>query len=153
MVTNEEIADQIDELGDRLLLDGDSWFKVAAYHRAATTFRGLSEELTTIVAEGRLRKLKGIGEAISSKVEAYLETGHIPALDRIRDAQPAGLLALFRQTGIAPRRLRALATGPLGIDSPDKLRSAIDSGAFEAFERPDAKEKVRLGRWRGGMLR
>jgi DNA polymerase (family 10) len=148
VATNEEVAEQFDELGDRLLLEGESWFKVSAYRKAAATFRGISENVEAIAAEGHLRKLPGIGEAIASKVEAYLETGHIPALDRLQSAQPDGLLLLFRETGIAPRRLRMLAEGPLEIDSAEKLSNALDSGALESVTALDAPSRQALAKWR-----
>jgi DNA polymerase (family 10) len=149
--TNEELAAQFDELGDRLLLDGELWFKVAAYRRAAATIRSLTEDVETIASNGRLRKLPGIGEAITSKVEVYRETGHIPALERVRAAQPAGLLSLFRETGLAPRLVRALALGPLAIASAENLREAIDSGALDALPELDARAKRVLTRWRTGL--
>lgn len=103
--TNLQLADQFDELADRLSSQGDSWFKVAAYRRAASTLRNLQEEVAIVAAQGRLRKLPGIGAAISSKIEAYLQTGQIPLLERLRGEQPPGLLRALRQ-GSMPGRPR-----------------------------------------------
>jgi DNA polymerase (family 10) len=89
VTTNTEVAEQFDELADRLLRQGESWFKVAAYRRAAATLRKLDEPIDAIAAQGRLRSLPGVGAAIATKIQDYLKTGHIPALDRVRSEQDA----------------------------------------------------------------
>jgi DNA polymerase (family 10) len=132
MISNAEVAQQFDELADRLLLEGESWFKVSAYRRVAATLTDLEEPVQDLSTKGRLRSVPGVGAAIARKIDDYLETGHIPLLDRLRDAQPPGQLELLRQTGLTPRRVRALAASPLGIDSLDGLRRASKDGALRS---------------------
>jgi len=88
LATNDEIADQFDEIAARMYLAGESWFKIAAYRRAAATFRGSEDEVRQLAKEERLRELRGVGKEIALKTEAYLATGHIPLLDRLRALQP-----------------------------------------------------------------
>jgi DNA polymerase (family 10) len=138
MPSNDEIAEQFEEIADRMLLEGDSWFKVSAYQRAAKTFRGMSESLEDISSRGRLRKVPGVGDAIATKIDAFLHTGQIPLLERLRAEQPLGQLDLMRQTRLTPRRVRALAASPLHIRTIDELREALatadllGSGALDA---------------------
>src|SRR6266571_2966143 len=99
MTSNAEVAEQFDEIADRLLLDGESWFKVSAYRRAAESLRGMELAVEGIAARNALRRVPGVGDAIRTKIEAFLETGHIPLLDRLRLEQAPGLLALMRETG------------------------------------------------------
>lgn len=153
MTRNEETAAQFDELGDRLLLEGESWFKVSAYRRAAKTFRELEEDVADTAAHGRLQDLPGIGEAIGSKAEAYLRTGRIPLLDRLRATQPDGLLRLLRETGLTPRRVRALAAEPLAIDSPEKLVHALERGTLEPAAALDAAGLRTVRAWRAQKAR
>ncbi len=87
MTTNAEVAAQFEELADRLLQQHESWFKVAAYRKAAATIRDLGEPVEAIAARGGLRSLPGVGAAIATKIQDYLTTGHIPTLDRVRAEQ------------------------------------------------------------------
>jgi DNA polymerase (family 10) len=87
MTTNAEVAAQFDELADRLQKQGEAWFKVAAYRKAAATIRALEEPVETLAARGELRSLPGVGAAIATKIQDYLTSGHIPALDRVRAEQ------------------------------------------------------------------
>jgi DNA polymerase (family 10) len=87
MTTNAEVAAQFEELADRLQRQRESWFKVAAYRKAAATIGGLEEPIEAIAARGELRSLPGVGAAIATKIQDYLATGHIPALDRVRAEQ------------------------------------------------------------------
>src|SRR5437870_5243193 len=130
-VSNSAVAEQFEELADRLLLQGEAWFKVSAYRRAVQTLRGLRDPVERIAARHGLGLLPGVGAAITDKINAYLETGHIPLLDRLRGEQSPGLLALMRETGLTPRNVRALANSPLRIDSLERLREAIQAGGLE----------------------
>jgi DNA polymerase (family 10) len=87
MTTNAEVAVQFEELADRLLQQHESWFTIAAYRKAAATIRAAEEPIEALAARGTLRSLPGIGAAIATKIQDYLATGHIPALDRVRAEQ------------------------------------------------------------------
>jgi DNA polymerase (family X) len=137
LVSNLEVAQQFEELADRLLLEGESWFKVSAYQRAAQTLTNLDESVQDLSAKGRLRSLPGVGDAIARKIQDYLETGHIPLLDRLREQQPAGQLDLMRQTGLTPRRVRALAASPLHIESTERLVEALAGGTLQTSQALD----------------
>jgi DNA polymerase (family X) len=89
MTTNTEIAAQFEELAERLQQRHESWFKIAAYRKAAATIRATPEPVESIAARGQLRTLPGVGAAIAVKILDYLATGHIPALDRVRAEQRA----------------------------------------------------------------
>jgi DNA polymerase (family 10) len=127
MNRNAEIAAQFDEIADRLLLLGESWFKVRAYQRAAGVMRSSTEDVVVLSAEGRLGGLPGVGDAISQKTADYLATGHIPLLDRLREQVPDGRLALLR-AGLTPAQVRELGDR-LGVESADQLREALARGA------------------------
>ncbi len=137
-MSNAEVAEQFEEIADRLLLEGDSWFKVSAYRRAAESLRGMEQPVEAIAARNALRKVPGVGDAIRAKIEAFLETGHIPLLDRLRSEQAPGLLALMRETALPPRRVRALAAGPLHVESIDRLRELLADGDLERSGSLDA---------------
>lgn len=122
MDRNAEIAAQFHEIADRLLLLGESWFKVRAYRRAAEIMRAADQDIAALSDAGHLTDLPGIGAAIAAKTADYLATGHIPLLDRLRERVPDGLLALLR-VGLTPAQVRELHAA--GIDSPETLRGRL----------------------------
>ena len=122
-----EVADVLEEIGRLLDFKGENPFKVRAYANAARALADLSEPLDVVLAEGRLREIPGIGSAIADKIVAYIETGSIPLLERLRDEIPAGVLDLVAVPGLGPKRARA-AFGALGIASLDDLEAAAASG-------------------------
>ena len=92
---NRAVAQLFDDLGALLELQGESAFRVNAYHRAAETLRGLGRDLAEISAAGELRTIPGVGEAIAAKIEEILATGQLPALEREKEKVPATLLVLL----------------------------------------------------------
>lgn len=125
---NAEVAAAFDEIADRMLLKGESWFKVRAYRAGADAIRsaGSVEEL---IARGELAKLPHVGKAIAEKTRSYLDCGAIPLLERLRGEVPAGLLLLVR-AGMPPFAVRR-AHGRFGVDGPDTLRAALAAGRLD----------------------
>ncbi len=73
--------------------------------------------------EGRATELAGIGATLQEKIVALVETGSIPAAEKLRAKFPPGLVAITRLPGLGPKRARLLYS-ELGIDSPAALREA-----------------------------
>lgn len=86
---NRRIADLFDEMADLLEARHANDFRVRAYRRGAEVLRTL---LTSVVAilddSGRpgLEELPGIGQSLAYAIERYVETGRIPMLKQLRDA-------------------------------------------------------------------
>src|SRR5579875_2636009 len=125
-LTNAQIADSLEELGDLYELDGADRHRVLAYRRAARAIRESSASVAALVGEGRARELPGIGQTLEAKIGDLLAYGEIPAAVALKQRYPAGVIALTRLPGIGPKRARALFTD-LGIDSA-ALRAAAAAG-------------------------
>jgi DNA polymerase (family 10) len=120
---NPAIADALEELGDLYELDGAIVHRVLAYRRAAEAIREASVSVGALARAGRATELPGIGGTLQEKIVALLDTGSIPAADRLRAKFPPGLLAITRIPGLGPKRARLLHE-QLGVDSPQALREA-----------------------------
>ncbi|MGA2165391.1 MAG: helix-hairpin-helix domain-containing protein, partial [Solirubrobacteraceae bacterium] len=123
---NAAIADALEELGDLYELDGAIVHRVLAYRRAAGTVREASTSVGALARAGRATELPGVGETLQEKIVALLDTGAIPAAERLRAKFPPGLIAITRIPGIGPKRARLLHE-QLGIDSPQALREAAEA--------------------------
>jgi DNA polymerase (family 10) len=122
-LANPAIADALEELGDLYELDGAVVYRVLAYRRAAEAIRGASVSVGALARAGRATELPGVGETLQEKIVALLDTGAIPATERLRAKFPPGLIAITRIPGLGPKRARLLHE-QLGIDSPQALREA-----------------------------
>ena len=122
---NATIASLFDELADLYELDGAVVHRVLAYRNAAKSVREAPRSVAAMTRDGKVTELPGIGRTLEEKIEALLETGTIPAVEKLRARIPAGLIDLTRLPGLGPKRARKLYD-ELGIDSLESLRAAAE---------------------------
>ena len=91
---NADVAAVFYEIADLLDLQ-DVAFKPVAYRRAARNIESLDEDITSIVKEGRVRDIPGVGEAIADKIDELVRTGRLEYLDKLRSEIPAGLVEML----------------------------------------------------------
>ncbi len=125
-VPNAEIAAVLDELGDLYELDGAVVHRVVAYRTAAKTVRESTVSVAALAVEGRATELPGIGKTLQEKIVDLVQTGSIPAAEKLRAKFPAGLVEMTKLPGLGPKRARKLFD-ELGIDSLDALRAAAEA--------------------------
>src|SRR6478752_6962318 len=82
-LSNAAIADALEELGDLYELDGAIVHRVLAYRTAARSVRDASVSVAALAREGRAHELPGIGATLEEKILALVQTGTIPAAERL----------------------------------------------------------------------
>lgn len=123
---NTTIAALFDELADLYELDGAVVHRVLAYRNAAKSIREAPRSVAAMTREGKVTELPGIGRTLEEKIEALLDTGTIPAVEKLRARIPAGLVDMTRLPGLGPKRARKLFD-ELGVDSLESLKAAAES--------------------------
>jgi DNA polymerase (family 10) len=101
------IVGVLEEIGTLLEIKGENPFKSRAYFNAARALAGI-EDLEGVVAQGKLRQIKGIGEAIAAKVTEYLSTGEIDYYEELKREIPGSLLELTAVPNLGPKKIKAL---------------------------------------------
>jgi len=119
---NEEFIGLMEEFSNLMTKKGEP-MRAMAYQRAAERLMLFPDDITSV---DQLKKapseLKaGLGKTILTKLEEYIATGAIAALDRER-ADP--LIALTQVYGIGPAKAKELIA--LGITSVDQLKAYPD---------------------------
>ncbi|MEA2399938.1 MAG: polymerase [Thermoleophilaceae bacterium] len=127
---NAEIAEAFEELASLYELDGAVVYRVVAYRNAAKAIREAGVSVEEMAREGRVVELSGVGKTIAEKIDALLETGAIPAADKLKARIPSGLIAVTRIPGLGPKRARLLYE-TLGVTSLDELREAAEQGRLK----------------------
>lgn len=104
---NQEIAKIFNEIADLLEIKGDNPFRIRAYRRAALNIESLPKKIETLSKE-ELLKIPGIGQDLADKIEGYIKTGQIQALEDLKKEIPEGLLNIMSVPGIGPKTSKLL---------------------------------------------
>ena len=133
-MTKTEIADVLTEIGTLLELRAENPFKVRAYTAGARAIEGLeNEEFEKLVSEGSLRSVKGIGEALSSKIGELHATGRLEFLDKLKASIEPGLVEMLRIPGLGPKKIIALRRD-LAVTSVAELEKACKDGRVAVLD-------------------
>ena len=135
---NAEIALHFDELADLYELDGAIVHRVVAYRNAAKAIREASASIEEMTRAGRVTELAGIGKTIEEKIGTLLDTGKIPAAEKLKAKYPPGLVEVTRVPGLGPKKARRLFD-ELGVDSLDALKAAAEGEQIRALKGFGAK--------------
>jgi DNA polymerase (family 10) len=112
-----EVLKILRELGARLELDA------RAYGRTAENLSLRPIPLDQLIAEGRVKDIPGIGDALESVVTRLHETGEHAGLNATREKVPKRVRAMLRISGLKLDRIRKLHTD-LCISSVATLEEA-----------------------------
>ncbi|MDE3197542.1 MAG: DNA-binding protein [Acidobacteriota bacterium] len=133
-VLNEQIARRLEEVASLYNEQRANAFRIAAWRRAATTIRRLSEPLATLYSrdgiEG-LRRLPGVGPQIASALRSILTAGTLPLLERLRrEMSPVDILRSVPGIGrVQAGRLHR----DLAISTLEDLELAAHDGRLAAI--------------------
>lgn len=121
-MTQKSITKILEDIAMLLEIKGENPFKTRAYYNAAKTLSGITN-LEELIREKRLREIKGIGEALSEKIEEYSTTGSMKYLDELTREVPESLLELMQIPNLGPKKIKVLYD-ELGISNIGELEYA-----------------------------
>jgi DNA polymerase (family 10) len=124
-MTNAEIADAFDELAVLYELDGAVKYRVLAYSSAAKAIREHPVSVVEMARDGRATEIPGVGKTLEEKILALLETGTIPAAEKLKAKYPPSLIEVTRVPHLGPKTVRRLYD-ELDVASLEDLRVAAE---------------------------
>ena len=144
MSRNDEVADRFEEFADRLEATGVE-YKPQSYRRAAENIRAHPGAIESLAAEGQdaVEAIEGVGDALSSKVVEYVETGEIEELEELRAELPVDMAALTRVEGVGPKTVGTLYE-ELGVEDLDDLEAAAEAERIQEVEGFGAKTEENI---------
>jgi len=132
-ITNEEIADKLEELANYLELEGGDIYKIRAYKNAAQVIRGIGEDLCEMVKQGKdLKAYSGIGTNIENKIIEIVETGDLAKLKKLRPKYPKDILKLLNIHGLGIKKIKTLCES-LNITSLKELLDYAEKGRIKSL--------------------
>jgi DNA polymerase (family 10) len=133
-MTNAQISERLNEIAALMEFDGEPFFKIKAYERAARSLEDSPTPAQSLIASGELAQLPGIGKAISQKIADIDRTGTCKYLEELRAKFPPTILELLRVPGVGAKTAVAMYR-ELGIGGLDDLRKAVADGSISRVPR------------------
>ena len=145
-MNNSQIAETFQSIAGLLEMKGEKVFTIRAYQRAARTIERLPMELDAMLREEQdLRKIPGIGKAISEKIAEMVDTNSLTYYDRLKAEFPDGILDVMQIPGLGPKTVRRLWQ-ELGVTDISGLQAAIDDGSLAGLPRLGKKTAENIAR-------
>lgn len=134
-ISNREIAEVLDEIGEYLAME-DVPFKPRAFEKAAETVAALNEEIMSVYKQGgrkALDAIPGVGVSIGEAIEELLKTGHVKRHEALKKKIPVHLTELRAIEGLGPKSIKKLYER-LKIKTVADLERAARAGKIRKLE-------------------
>lgn len=132
-MNNERVAAILDDIGDMLDIQGESPFRVRAYHRAANSIRSLPDDVNVLARQGQLTSIPAVGEGLAERIEELLKTGQMTYYEQLKEQVPPRLLELMRIPGVGPKKAKLLYE-ELKVTTVDELLEAAKAHRIEGLK-------------------
>ncbi|GAV31587.1 3'-5' exodeoxyribonuclease [Coriobacteriaceae bacterium EMTCatB1] len=129
---NAAVARILEQTADLLEIAGADKYRYLAYRTAARNVRSWPEDVSTLVSEGRLTEIPGVGAKLAAAISSILGRGSFPELDEVSAVLPPSLVTLMQIPGVGPKTARVLYDS-LGVSTVDELEQALGDGRVAAL--------------------
>ncbi|HTK08514.1 MAG TPA: DNA polymerase/3'-5' exonuclease PolX [Ktedonobacteraceae bacterium] len=102
VATFEEIAQLL------ALKEKSNAFEVRAYENAARALGSLDGDIATLLRDGKLKGVSGIGSTTLKRIEEAVATDHIAFYDELRATTPQVKIEMLRIPGVGPKKINAI---------------------------------------------
>jgi DNA polymerase (family X) len=140
-MNNSEIVIILENIAELLEVKSENIFKSRSYLNAARAIRFLGEDVAELDAQGKLREIPGVGDAISKKLHELVTTGKLEYYEKLKAEFPSGIESILKIPGIGPHTA-SLLIKELSIQNVDDLEKAILAGKVSRI--PHLGEKTAL---------
>lgn len=132
MRKNADVAKILYEIADLLEIQDVQW-KPQAYRKAAQVIENLQEDIETVIEEGQLEDLPGVGTHIAEKVKEIVKTGKLQYLKMLKKRVPIDVESLSSIEGLGPKTLKLLYK-KLHVKNLTDLKKAAKAGNIKALK-------------------
>ena len=140
---NVSVARALDDLADLQELSGIAVFKVRAFRSAARAILGMTENISDLVRDKKLKEVRGVGEGVARRIQELADTGKIAEADDLRAKLPPGLSELMDVPGLGLKTAQQVWK-ERNITSIDELDAAAKAGKLRDLPRFGEKREEKL---------
>ncbi len=123
-MTNKEIARSFGLLAKLMEMQNENPYKIRSYETAAGLLSKLGTPLSEMTVE-EIQALKGVGSAISGKIQELLTAGKMKTLERYKEQVPQGIQEMLQIKGLGARKVKT-AWEALGVENAVELLYACN---------------------------
>ena len=105
---NDQIAVQLKEMGEFLVVGGYEASHAARYPKLAHAISRYPESVVELDKQGRLREIPGIGETIAGIISEMLATGTCRKIEEWAEHTPKSVVEMTRIPGLGALTVRSL---------------------------------------------
>src|SRR5690349_1072067 len=139
---NEEVEALLQEYADLVSITGGDAYRARAYEKAARAIGGYHADVSRLSVD-ELLEIPNVGKSIAEKVEEYLRTGTVSAVEDVRATIPAGVRELITIPTLGPKKAMSIYQ-ELHISSVDQLADAIQRHALRDLKGFGARTEENL---------
>lgn len=143
MLDKFQIASALREISLLLDLKQENPYKIRAYATGAVALESVNEDIGAVIEEGRLTKIRGIGDTLAKQIEELYNNGTSSMLEQLREEMPPGVLELSQVPGLSVKKIQALHAD-LGISSIAELEAACRAGQVRTVKGFGAKTEASI---------
>ena len=103
-----EIARIFEDIATLLELKAANPFRIRAYRNGARAILSLDEDLETVVEEGRLTELEGIGDDLAEKITTLVTKRRLPFYEKLKKSIPKGMLEMMQVHGLGGKKIKVI---------------------------------------------
>ena len=140
---NREVGRVFREIADLLEIQGEPFYRTAAYRRAAEAIEKYPLPMADLHEEDRLEEVPSVGEAIAQKIDELLRTGDLEFHRKLREKFPGGILELLSVPGVGPKSAKRFYE-ELGVSDVEGLEAAAKEGRIRDLAGMGAKSEERI---------
>ena len=143
-MTNQNLAQLLEETADLLEIDGGDSFRIRSYRRAAEAVAQSTVAIASLVdTPEQLLAFPGIGKGMAANLQAAVRDQSIPLRDELLARYSSRILELLQLPGMGPKTVRMLWDAAQ-IASIDALEAAIQDGRLSGLPRMGDKQLAKL---------
>ena len=148
MAKNANIAKVMRDLGFLTEVsdaDPNAQFRSRAYYRAADTIANLPEDVADLYDKAGIKgllEIPSVGKNIAAKIEEYIKTGKVHALEEMKAKVPINIDELYGIEGVGPKTIKMLYD-KLGVKNMADLERVAREGKLKVV--PGFTEKREHG--------
>jgi DNA polymerase (family 10) len=114
LAINPEVAKVMRDLGFLTEVGEDDpnvQFRARAYYRAADTIANMQQDVSDVYRKNGIKgllEIPSVGKAIAAKIEEYIKTGRVRALEQMKEKVPINVDELYGIEGVGPKTIKML---------------------------------------------
>jgi len=132
-MTNSELANQLRDLRDFLIIAGYEESHATRYTQIARYIEKLAEPIEDMKREHRLSEIPGVGKLVAQYIREIMEDGVSSKQKEWEEFAPITVLELVRIPGLGPKTARKLYQ-EYGVESFAKLKQADEAGILQEVQ-------------------